>query len=93
MLEPDDRVCLYTDGISEAMNEEKEPFGDERLEKVLGESGNRAPEIVANIQKAIDSYVGSATQSDDLTLVCFGPIGKEQRQPQVAYARQSAQDQ
>jgi len=75
VLQPNERLCLFTDGISEAMNENKEPFGNERLEKVLRESPNSASEIVSNIQKAIERHTGSAIQSDDLTLVCFGPLG------------------
>jgi len=73
VLQPNDRLCVFTDGITEAMNENKECFGEDRLEKVLRESSNSASEIVENLQRALREHVGSATQSDDLTWICFGP--------------------
>ena len=68
-----DRVCLFTDGIIEAMNENKEPYGYERLEQVLRDSPVEAKGIVEAIQQSVRQYMGPADQSDDLTLVCFGP--------------------
>jgi len=68
-----DRVCLFTDGIIEAMNENKEPYGYERLEQVLRDSPVAAKGIVEAIQQSVRQYMGPADQSDDLTLVCFGP--------------------
>ncbi|MBS3763581.1 MAG: serine/threonine-protein phosphatase, partial [Planctomycetes bacterium] len=67
-----DRICLYTDGIIEAMDDGKNPFGDERLAEALRQSGPRIAEIAENIEDSVVSFVGNAEQHDDMTLVCFG---------------------
>lgn len=72
-MEPSERLCLFTDGITEAMTEDKECFGEERLQETLVNSTNSAEQIVEDIQRAIAQHVGPAAQSDDLTLICFGP--------------------
>jgi sigma-B regulation protein RsbU (phosphoserine phosphatase) len=74
-LAPEERLCLFTDGITEAMNEDKEPFGEERLQNTVLKAGNTAANIVETLQREIDSYTGKASQSDDLTVICFGPEG------------------
>jgi len=70
LLEPGDRLFLYTDGVTEAMNEQEEIFSDQRLERSLSAlqgSGLRAgvEEIMANIR----AFSGAAPQSDDITLM------------------------
>ncbi len=71
-IEPRDVLCLFTDGIVEAMNEQKEQFGYKNLCRHVGETGPEPREVVRGVQKAIRDFVGMAPQSDDLTLVCFG---------------------
>jgi sigma-B regulation protein RsbU (phosphoserine phosphatase) len=69
-LHPGDRIVLYTDGILEAANSQRDEFGRERLHAALRES---AP---ASAQQMADKIVGlvqawSKAQDDDLTvLVC-----------------------
>jgi sigma-B regulation protein RsbU (phosphoserine phosphatase) len=71
-LEAGDKIILYTDGITEAMNTNSDLFGEENLEKVLTSS---ADEDVKNIAEGIFSFVktfaGEAEQYDDMTLVVF----------------------
>jgi sigma-B regulation protein RsbU (phosphoserine phosphatase) len=71
-LEAGDKIILYTDGITEAMNTNSDLFGEENLEKVLKSS---ADEDVKNIAEGIFSFVktfaGEAEQYDDMTLVVF----------------------
>ena len=73
-----DRVCAFTDGLTEAMNESKEPYGDDRLKEVLRDAPPAPAAIVEKIQGSVHEYVSGAEQSDDLTLVCFGPSNGEQ---------------
>nr|WP_282437279.1 fused response regulator/phosphatase [Vibrio amylolyticus] len=44
-LEPGEQIVSYTDGITEAMNEAGEQFGQERLEKALENGKARIPTI------------------------------------------------
>ena len=75
-LVPGDRVFLYTDGISEAMNEEGEMFGEDRVEEVLS-TGYRLPieEVIGNVTLMIGKFVGGASQSDDITCIVLGYHG------------------
>jgi sigma-B regulation protein RsbU (phosphoserine phosphatase) len=71
-LAPHDVVLFYTDGITEAMNAERELFGEERLEAVLREHAQQTcSEIIAAIRTAVAEFVGEASQSDDMTVVAI----------------------
>lgn len=63
-------VVLYSDGITEAENEAEEEFGTDRLEALLNESVGAHPTTLRDqIAAAVDSFVGTAPQHDDQTLV------------------------
>ena len=71
-LEPGDLVCLYTDGITEAMNAARDLYGDKRLQSAAARPAAGARALMENILKDVQAHVAGAYQSDDLTLVCFG---------------------
>ncbi len=69
-------LCLYTDGITEAMNIRREMFGDHRLLGLLNEVKDESSErIVAQIIDEVDRFVGRAPQHDDMTLVIIRRSG------------------
>lgn len=69
-LEKDDVLILFTDGISEAMNEKDEEFSDKTLESLaLSITDKSADEILKEIQSEVQKFVSNAPQSDDITLV------------------------
>jgi sigma-B regulation protein RsbU (phosphoserine phosphatase) len=69
-LKTGDLIILYTDGISEAMNDKGEEFSEERLEKLaLLNSRNSAQEILIKIRKEVQYFAAGTAQSDDLTLL------------------------
>ena len=69
-LQPGDRLFLYTDGIPEAMNLRKEPFGNRRLEEALrGCNGALPPEMIERVLASVREFAAGAAQSDDLTAV------------------------
>ena len=71
-LMPGDLVTLYTDGISEAMNEAGEEWGVERLtETIRGADGTPAKALLALIQQRLQRFAGSAPPSDDMTMVAL----------------------
>jgi len=72
-LEPGDCMVLFTDGITEAWDRDGNLFGDERLMRIIEESGDSpASEIHKNIITALESW----DKPDDVTLVvvrrCIG---------------------
>ena len=72
-IEAQDGVCMFTDGIVEAMNEQMEPYGNQKLERTLSEAPASPRAILERVQQSVWEHTGSAEQSDDLTLLCFGP--------------------
>ncbi|HRR42868.1 MAG TPA: PP2C family protein-serine/threonine phosphatase, partial [Syntrophales bacterium] len=67
---PGDTLVLYTDGVTEAVNENGEAFGEERLKHAIRESRYAtAREIILRIQDAVLAFSGTLPQFDDITLL------------------------
>ncbi len=69
---PGDALVLYSDGIVEAMNAQKEEFGEKRFSALL-KQGKELPaaELTEAVIRHIAKWRGAASQSDDITLVVF----------------------
>ncbi len=71
-LEKGDSILLYSDGISEAFNENHEQFGLERLISCFAGHADQAVENVAEaVFRGVDNFTGNAEQSDDVTVLCM----------------------
>jgi sigma-B regulation protein RsbU (phosphoserine phosphatase) len=71
-----DRLLIYTDGISEAMNERMEEFGEEKLQDLVqSNSDESSSEVIEKIITAVNRHVGAAAQSDDMTIVLLKRTG------------------
>lgn len=71
-LESGDCMFIYSDGITESMNKDEEEFGENRLEEMLFEVGNKyeAPEeIIEKIFEASIKHSNQKKLSDDMTAV------------------------
>jgi sigma-B regulation protein RsbU (phosphoserine phosphatase) len=65
-----DTFVLFSDGVSEAMNEQEEFYGEERLLDVLaGASGARSADIVSSVLADVRAFTAGAKQSDDITIL------------------------
>lgn len=72
IMEPGSRLFIYTDGVPEATSSEKELFGTERMLKALNSEPEADPkQVITNVRKAIDEFVGDAEQFDDITMLCL----------------------
>jgi len=71
-LGPGETVCTFTDGIIEAMDEESNLFGYQKLSAAMAEGDGSTGDMLRSLQRAIRDHAGSAAQSDDLTVVCLG---------------------
>jgi sigma-B regulation protein RsbU (phosphoserine phosphatase) len=69
-LNAGDLFVFYTDGISEAMNEGDDCFGENRLAQLV-EAHAHLPssELRERILREIEAFVGSAPQHDDMTMI------------------------
>ena len=69
-LMPGDQLFLYTDGVTEATNGQKELFGDDRLLETLNMVKDKnCEEICRSVKAAVDEFVGDAPQFDDITML------------------------
>ncbi len=69
-LERGDKVILYTDGITEAENGNKELFGANRLVNVVLEHGMLPPkELQDKIIESVTTFSEGREQSDDMTMM------------------------
>lgn len=69
-LDTGDVLVLYTDGVTEAFNQNDEEFGEGRLmDAVCASRGMSAREILDTIFRRVTEFTGDAMQSDDITLV------------------------
>lgn len=70
ILHQGDVLILYTDGITEAQNEEKEFYDEKRLQQlIITEKMKSAKELRDLIIEDVRTFAGSSQQSDDMTLV------------------------
>jgi len=66
---PGDLFAIYTDGITEALNDHDEEFGEERLLDVMRRARDRSPsEIVTTVFDEVRRFSGDQ-QRDDVTLI------------------------
>lgn len=76
-----DQLFLYTDGLPEATDADEEMFGTERMIEVMNRNkGCTSKELLENIRRSVDDFVGEAEQFDDLTMLIFTLSGRQSRQ-------------
>jgi phosphoserine phosphatase RsbU/P len=69
-MQPGDLLLGFTDGISEAMNEADDEFGEARMEALLRQQHQSSPEeLITHMMTAADAFAGTAPQHDDMTLL------------------------
>lgn len=69
-LQPADTLVIFSDGISEAQNEEGEDFGEERLAEVIGAAADtNAVGIIDRVMDAVHAFTGDRPQFDDMTIL------------------------
>lgn len=71
-LHKDDVLFLYTDGITEAFNEEDKMFGEENLKEYMDNNNNRdLHSLLENLKNTIDNFSVGKDQSDDITMLAI----------------------
>ena len=72
-LSAEDRLFLYTDGLTEAENEEKKLFGDDAALEAVTEAfrtpGLDAEGQIKSVHATVLEHTGKAAQNDDITMV------------------------
>lgn len=76
VLNPGDRLILFTDGVTEAVNASDQEFGKERLEALLDDAGPLpAAELLARIYAEVDHFAAGEDQADDITCLALRLVG------------------
>ena len=73
-LAPGDHLMAYTDGITEAMNQQNELYGTQRLWDQLEADVDGAATLGWRIIDDVKRFAGNRAQSDDMCLTCFGRV-------------------
>ena len=69
-LQPGEMLVIYSDGLTEALNEAGEFYGDERLREVFpGLSALSAVAAGTKILESVDAFIGTTRPYDDLSLI------------------------
>src|SRR5581483_3333629 len=69
-LGPGDMLVLYSDGVTEANNQDYDEFGEDRLIEVIRAHRDQpSAAIVEAVTKALADFAAGAAQADDITLV------------------------
>jgi len=69
-LSPGQIYAFFTDGVTEAMNEKNELFGDENLNAILkNKSKASSSEVLNEIWASVQTFRGEAEVNDDMTMV------------------------
>ena len=69
-LETGDRLCIYSDGLTEAFNAEAEQFGEQRLMRTLsGGSSEDLDGLLAAIVPEVEEWCGTEGPGDDVSLL------------------------
>jgi len=69
-IAPGDLLILYTDGVTETMNGQRELFGDERLAELVHQQANQSVrEVVQALRQALTLFSEDQPLVDDTTIV------------------------
>jgi sigma-B regulation protein RsbU (phosphoserine phosphatase) len=70
VLAPGEMLLLYSDGVTEAEDEDGGQFEQERLEACLAGMGRLSPqELVAHVLETVNTFAGERAQADDITIL------------------------
>ena len=65
-------LFIYSDGLNEAENKNKEQFGDERMLDILRHTDFKsARQVVETLKKEVEHHRDGAEANDDLTIMCI----------------------
>ena len=74
VLKPGDRLFLYTDGVTEAMDPDGAFYGEARLHAALAAADG---DLLKAVEDSVHAHVRGAEQSDDITMLAFDFKGVE----------------
>lgn len=90
-LQAGDLLFVFTDGVVEAVDQNDEDFGEERLLFCLrGASHDPAAEVLRKVMAEVSRFVGYTRQHDDITCLVFRVSGELSNPVAVAASHRAA---
>jgi serine phosphatase RsbU (regulator of sigma subunit) len=92
-LHAGDLYCFFTDGITEAMNEADDLFGEDRLAELIRASDRLDGDVICErVLEEVRAFSGGAGQHDDMTMVVLkiGAAGQASRTMAAGHAGHEA---
>ena len=66
------QLLIYTDGLNEAENQQKELLGNDRLLSLMADTANLdSRQVIDMLKEAVEQHRNGAEPNDDLTLMCI----------------------
>ena len=76
-FEAGNRMFLYSDGVTEAINSKKKPFTPERLNNILNDTNSiEVDKIIKVVDSALEKYTETEEQADDITMMTIENRGQ-----------------
>ena len=77
-LQTNDLLVFYTDGVTEARNQQLEEFGTERLNEIVKQSMNNSSQaVIQKIFEELTVFSKDYPQHDDITLLAIKYLGEK----------------
>ena len=70
-IDPGETWAMYTDGITEAMDQDKTLYGTQRLLSFIADGPDNVEALTKGIVADVETFSDGRNQSDDMCLVCF----------------------
>ncbi|MDG2286367.1 MAG: SpoIIE family protein phosphatase, partial [Alphaproteobacteria bacterium] len=71
-LAPGESIFVFTDGVTDALNHDADPYSTARLRDDLTElSGRSVERVVKGVQDRLTGFMDGTPHHDDMTVLCF----------------------
>jgi serine phosphatase RsbU (regulator of sigma subunit) len=71
VMEENDLLLIYTDGITDALNTQVVSFGRDRLVDVIKDDRSSSQVLLQNIEQQLQQFIGEAVQFDDIAAMAI----------------------
>ncbi len=74
VMQPGDTLCAFTDGVTDALNDQDVIFGRERLLRTIQDSPPKPSMMIESVIEQLGYFTGATVQFDDITLLVVRKI-------------------
>jgi sigma-B regulation protein RsbU (phosphoserine phosphatase) len=76
-LEPGDRIVMFTDGVTEAVDKDDEEFGEARVQEIICQTKSEGAQVLLDrIIEDVQKFSHGMPQADDITMVVMKALSE-----------------